>query len=240
MFFHIGELNLKTLKNRHIYLSLPAARIILEKLGKIQEIVVQKGYPPKRTLSRELLYTENFVVENEKYKLELMPPRENELHDFDMKLCIVQENIVKKKGSIYFIHAKAIPIFQENIAKILKEYEKLGTVSSNESKKSYLEEYYRISLDIQTELDIIQEDETKSFKERVQASDRIYMKYDEILKQLKKKYGIERKEVLKILPQSEERSVILETKIEIPKKKELSLKEEEKPLEYGNEGPKFW
>ena len=63
-------------------------RIILEKLGKIQEIVVQKGqflklrpikfsisftgYPPKRTLSRELLYTENFVVENEKYKLELI------------------------------------------------------------------------------------------------------------------------------------------------------------------------
>lgn len=103
-----------------------------------------------------------------------------------------------------------------------------------------MEEYYRISLDIQTELDIIQEDETKSFKERVQASDRIYMKYDEILKQLKKKYGIERKGVLKILPQSEERSVILETKIEIPKTKELSLKEEEKPLEYGNEGPKFW
>lgn len=103
-----------------------------------------------------------------------------------------------------------------------------------------MEEYYRISLDIQTELDIIQEDQTKSFKERVQASDRIYMKYDEVLKQLKKKYGIERKGVLKILPQSEERSVILETKIEIPKTKELNLKEEEKPLEHGNEGPKFW
>uniref|UniRef100_A0A914BVH2 Uncharacterized protein n=1 Tax=Acrobeloides nanus TaxID=290746 RepID=A0A914BVH2_9BILA len=130
-FISIIQFNRTTRTERHIWISIPSAKILVKKLKDMDNVEKIEGDSLKRMRPDEVLYEDAFLncEINEEITLKLLPSRDGYLGIFcleNFELEIRRKSLPdESKESHIYVSSNVIHTFTTSLARILKRYEKL-------------------------------------------------------------------------------------------------------------------